>query len=95
MRKRWLVVSMVSNLSLLGFFKYYDLAAGTFNSGLALVPGMPPGLLPHLNIVLPVGISFYTFQSMSYSIDIYLGPVSPHRDWWQRGLSASTIRSSK
>ena len=81
-RKRWLWLSMVSNLSLLGFFKYYDLLAGSTNYGLAaLFPGV--GFqVPLLHLVLPVGISFYTFQSMSYSIDIYQRAANPARSMW-------------
>jgi alginate O-acetyltransferase complex protein AlgI len=64
--KAALIVSSVLSLSLLGFFKYADFAIGTVNSltgaGIAL-----------LNIALPIGISFYTFQTMSYTIDVYRG----------------------
>ena len=68
-RKAWLSVSLVANLGILGFFKYYnffaDSAADFFN-----FLGIPFSSTT-LNIVLPVGISFYTFQTMSYSIDVY------------------------
>jgi alginate O-acetyltransferase complex protein AlgI len=66
----WL--SIVANLALLGFFKYFDFFAETVNelSGGAID-------LPLLYIILPIGISFYTFQSMSYSIDIYRGRARP------------------
>jgi alginate O-acetyltransferase complex protein AlgI len=81
-RRRWLILSLASNLSLLGFFKYFDLFAGTVNR-LALLAGAPAGpLLPLLHLVLPVGISFYTFQSMSYSIDIYRGHARPAEGFW-------------
>ncbi|MBP7828567.1 MAG: MBOAT family protein [Kiritimatiellae bacterium] len=79
-RRRWMIASIVSNLSLLGFFKYYDLAARTVNQALSFF-GAPDPLLPLLHIILPVGISFYTFQSMSYSIDIYLGAARPARSF--------------
>lgn len=68
-RKAVLVFSMVMNLSFLGFFKYFNFFADNFA---ALVSSF--GLTPSwstLNIILPVGISFYTFQSMSYTIDVY------------------------
>lgn len=81
-RKRWLLLSVISNLSLLGFFKYFDLTAQTINQvGMAFGWTADP-LLPLLHVVLPVGISFYTFQSMSYSIDIYLGAAKPARGIW-------------
>lgn len=61
--RKFLLVSVVTNLSILGFFKYYDFLATSLNSlGLNL---------PILGLSLPIGISFYTFQTMSYTIDIY------------------------
>ena len=80
-RKRWLWLSMASNLSLLGFFKYYDLLAGTFNYGLSSLFPQAAVSVPLLHLVLPVGISFYTFQSMSYSIDIYQKAAQPARSF--------------
>ena len=79
-RKRWLLLSICSDLGMLGFFKYYDLGAGTANA-VAQWAGSSSGLLPVLHLVLPVGISFYTFQSMSYSIDIYRGHARPARSF--------------
>jgi D-alanyl-lipoteichoic acid acyltransferase DltB (MBOAT superfamily) len=70
-RRLLLGVSMASNLGILGFFKYY----GFFTQGAAdllRALGLEPHL-PVLGIVLPVGISFYTFQAMSYTIDVYRG----------------------
>ena len=72
-RKRWLWLSIVNNLGLLGFFKYGAFVTENLNALLAWA-GMPyeiaePGFL------LPVGISFYVFQSMSYTIDYYRGQV--------------------
>ncbi len=77
-RKRWLTISMVSNLGLLGFFKYWDFGV---RSMLALLDqvGMHPNVHT-LEIILPVGISFYTFQSMSYTIDVYRGKIKATRD---------------
>lgn len=77
-RRLWIVVSLIANLSLLGFFKYFDLGARTVNA-LAAWLGASSPLISLLHITLPVGISFYTFQSMSYSIDIYRGVVKPAR----------------
>lgn len=79
-RRRWLILSIVSNLSLLGFFKYFDLAARTINQVAGWLGADSP-LLPLLHITLPVGISFYTFQSMSYSLDIYAGTAEPARSF--------------
>jgi alginate O-acetyltransferase complex protein AlgI len=70
-RKMLLLCSLCINLSLLGFFKYFGLLSETIN---ALASA---AWLPSWNIVLPVGISFYTFQSMSYSIDMYRKKIEP------------------
>ncbi len=78
-KKRWLLVSICSDMGMLGFFKYYDLGAATAN-GLAQWAGAGEGL-PLLHLILPVGISFYTFQSMSYSIDIYRGHARPAKSF--------------
>ncbi len=76
-RKGWVVAAIIANLGLLGFFKYFDLLARTANAVAGHFHGAPVTVLPLLHIILPVGISFYTFQSMSYSIDIYRGKVQP------------------
>jgi D-alanyl-lipoteichoic acid acyltransferase DltB (MBOAT superfamily) len=68
-RKLLLGVSLVANLGLLGFFKYYDFFITSFHSAFTIL-GLPFGLRA-LGLVLPVGISFYTFQSLSYTIDVY------------------------
>jgi alginate O-acetyltransferase complex protein AlgI len=66
-------VSVISNLSLLGFFKYFNFGVDNFNA-LAAALGLGDWQLDSvMRIVLPLGISFYTFQSMSYSIDVYRG----------------------
>ncbi len=80
-RKGWMIASIISNLSLLGFFKYFDLGAGTINY-LAQVLGHEGHLIRLLHVTLPVGISFYTFQSMSYSIDLYLGTAKRAKGFW-------------
>ena len=69
-RKFLLLASILSNLSVLGFFKYYDFFAGSTNSLISILGGSPT-TLPFLNLILPIGISFYTFQSMCYVIDVY------------------------
>ena len=77
-RKLLVTASVVINLGILGVFKY----AGFFLeslSGLLAVAGFTPHL-PTLQIVLPVGISFYTFQTLSYTIDVYRRRIEPTRD---------------
>ncbi len=80
-KRPWVALSVCSNLALLGFFKYFDLLAGTMNYGLAALFPDAGWRIPLLHVVLPVGISFYTFQSMSYSIDIYRGEAKPARSF--------------
>ena len=64
---------IIINLSLLGFFKYSDFIISIFNSALGLH-------VPLLNLSLPIGISFYTFQTMSYSIDVYRNEASVQKN---------------
>lgn len=70
------VSNIVLNLLILGVFKYYDFFVGSFAD--VFLGGKREGLL--LNIILPVGISFYTFQALSYSIDVYRGKMKPTKD---------------
>jgi len=77
-RKNWLFVSLFANLGMLSVFKYYNFFAGSF-SDLMNVFGWQPNDLT-LNIILPVGISFYTFQTLSYTIDIYRKEFKPTSD---------------
>ena len=74
-RRRWLACSLTTNLGILAYFKYCNFFIDSMISllnagGLTLSPFV-------LNITLPVGISFYTFQTLSYSIDIYRGQLNP------------------
>ncbi|WP_106794559.1 MBOAT family protein [Aquimarina sp. Aq78] len=79
-RKRWLLVSMLFNLGLLGFFKYYNFFIESWVDLLASV-GYQIENTWTLKVILPVGISFYTFQTMSYSIDIYRKKLKPTKDF--------------
>ncbi len=72
--KRILIINIVINLAMLGFFKYYDLFAST----LSMIPGVN---IKTLGLTLPIGISFYTFQTMSYPIDIYRGNAKLQRNF--------------
>tara|TARA_B100001093_G_scaffold162960_1_gene155332 strand:+ start:107 stop:1561 length:1455 start_codon:yes stop_codon:yes gene_type:complete len=75
-RKRWLRISLFTNLGLLGVFKYLDFFIETFNFASLKIHGSVE--LDTLGLLLPVGISFYTFQTMSYSIDIYRNKQQPY-----------------
>ena len=76
-RKLAVMVSVVVNLGLLGVFKYYDFFVGSL-SALGAQIGFDLSL-PVLNVVLPVGISFYTFQTLSYTLDVYRGEIPASR----------------
>ena len=73
-RRVCLTISVCGNLGMLGFFKYCDFFLGSLNDLLGLF-GLSGAFASGLDIVLPVGISFYTFQSMSYTIDVYRGQL--------------------
>ena len=71
--KAVLIVSVVGNLAILGFFKYTDFAIANVN-------GLFGAAILALGLLLPIGISFYTFQTMSYTIDVYRSIVPPQRN---------------
>ena len=73
-KKIYLIISIIINISLLGFFKYADFFIKVINNILNLD-------IPLLNLGLPIGISFFTFQTMSYSIDVYRGDVKAEKDF--------------
>ena len=70
-RKPIFIFSVIANLSVLGFFKYYDFFRVSAEVFLTKI-GLPP-TLPFLQIVLPIGLSFYIFRTISYNADVYLG----------------------
>ncbi|MCB0795733.1 MAG: MBOAT family protein [Flavobacteriales bacterium] len=76
-RLPFLLVSLVSNLGLLFSFKYFNFLNGNVRLLAELIGWNYP--VPMLEVLLPVGISFYTFQTMSYSIDVYWGRMKPER----------------
>jgi alginate O-acetyltransferase complex protein AlgI len=78
-RRAWLRASLVFNLSILGFFKYYNFFAGELEQLLKHTGLAEPGSL-RLDIILPVGISFYTFQTLSYSVDVFNRKLPAARD---------------
>jgi alginate O-acetyltransferase complex protein AlgI len=77
-RKLAVVACVVTNLSLLGFFKYYMFAADTLNQVLAAVGAES---FQVWKVVLPIGISFYTFHSLTYIIDLYRGDATPAKSF--------------
>ncbi|MGB0714324.1 MAG: MBOAT family O-acyltransferase [Phycisphaerae bacterium] len=77
-RRLWLILSLVTNLGILGTFKYLGFFTASFASMMAQFGIVVGG--PALDILLPMGISFYTFQTMSYTIDVYRGERA-ERSW--------------
>src|SRR6266849_622620 len=77
-RKMFLAFSIMANMGVLGIFKYFDFFASSLQSALGSF-GLHPSF-PTLHVILPVGISFYTFLSMSYTIDVYRGELKATRN---------------
>lgn len=86
-RKACMILSIVVQLAVLGFFKYFNFFVDSMHDALAGVGFQPERF--HLEIVLPVGISFYTFQSMSYAIDIYRRELKPTDKFFDFALFVS------
>lgn len=78
-RKGLLLVSLVCNLGMLAYFKYANFFIDSFVSSFNFLGGSLDSF--SLNIILPVGISFYTFQTLSYTIDIYRNKINPTKNW--------------
>ncbi len=76
-RRKYLFLSLLANLGMLFFFKYYNFFSSSF-TGLIRSFNMSIGL-PNFEFLLPVGISFYTFQTLSYTIDVYRGDKKPEK----------------
>ncbi|MXO32587.1 MBOAT family protein [Apibacter sp. B2912] len=86
-KKIWLIISVSINLGFLGFFKYYNFFIESFAD---LIQKL--GFTAHystLNIILPVGISFYTFHGLSYVFDIYNKKIKPSHNWIEYALFVS------
>lgn len=85
--KRAMALSLLVNLGILAFFKYANFLIFSFN-GAVVATGLSMQLSP-LELLLPVGISFYTFQSLSYTIDLYRGQLQPRRNFRDYALFVS------
>ncbi len=77
--RRLVALSVVLNLGLLFFFKYYNFFLDNIQATMVLL-GLPWSGLSHTDLILPIGISFYTFQSMSYTFDVARGRLPPCRN---------------
>lgn len=76
-RKRvFLSISLIANLGMLFYFKYYNFFIDSVNSSISIFSGFT---IPYAEIILPVGLSFYTFQTISYTLEVYYGRQEPER----------------
>src|SRR5438132_301407 len=75
-KRKWVLsIIMICNLAVLGFFKYFNFFASSLHALFHTIGWNIP--MSTLTIILPIGVSFYTFQSMSYTIDVYRGELPP------------------
>lgn len=88
-KKILLAFSLISNLSILGLFKYYNFAVKIVEHVLSIINISIQFNIPTFNFLLPVGISFYTFQALSYSIDVYRGDIKPIKHFGRYALFVS------
>ena len=86
-KKILLLISLITNLSILGFFKYFNFFVDSFENLISPI-GFNLDFL-HLHVILPVGISFYTFQTLSYTIDIYRNKLKPTNNFIDFALFVS------
>jgi D-alanyl-lipoteichoic acid acyltransferase DltB (MBOAT superfamily) len=87
-RKKWFVFSLLLNLSILGIFKYFNFFVDSFASTLGTL-GFHHIPMPLIQIILPPGISFYTFQEVAYIVDVYKGRIEPAKSFVEYGLFVS------
>ena len=85
-KKLLLITSLAGNLGLLGFFKYANFMIDEVNG---IVQYFGISQIDSLEIILPIGISFYTFQTISYTVDIYRGKITPSKSFWEFALFVS------
>ena len=86
-KKLWVALSFISNLGILFFFKYFDFAIENVN--IILNKLHMQLITPSFDVLLPVGISFYTFQALSYTVDVYRGDVKPEKNLCKYALFVS------
>src|SRR5256884_6278079 len=87
-RKKWFIFSLVLNFGILGVFKNFDFFTGSFSSVLETL-GIHHIPLPLIRVILPPGISFYTFQEVAYIVDVYKGRLEPAKSFLHYGLFIS------
>jgi D-alanyl-lipoteichoic acid acyltransferase DltB (MBOAT superfamily) len=87
-RKKWFIFSIVLNFFILGAFKYFDFFVDSFSGAMSTL-GIHNLPLPLIRIILPPGISFYTFQEVAYIVDVYKGRIEPVKSFVEYGLFVS------
>jgi alginate O-acetyltransferase complex protein AlgI len=87
-RKKWLIFSLILNFSILGTFKYFNFFVDSFATAVGTL-GIHNLPLPLIRIILPPGISFYTFQEVAYIVDVYKGRLAPAKSFVEYGLFVS------
>ena len=85
-RRKIVTFSICSNLCLLGYFKYYNFFIQNLTDIFQILSLSPPHTLSYIHIILPVGISFYTFQTIGHTIDVYRGDTRAHKDFKEFAL---------
>ena len=86
-KKLFVWLSFLSNLGILFFFKYFNFAAASLSRALQLIHLQPLNL--SFDVLLPVGISFYTFQALSYTVDVFRGEIRAERNYFRYALYVS------
>src|SRR5258705_4706717 len=87
-RKKWLIFSLLLNFSILGTFKYFNFFVDSFSTALNTL-GVHNIPMPLIWVILPPGISFYTFQEVAYIVDVYKGKLGPAKSFVEYGLFVS------
>lgn len=87
-KKLSVAISFLSNIAILGFFKYFTFAVESINSVLSIF-GSSHSISPRFDVLLPVGISFYIFQALSYTMDVYRGEIASERNFFKYALFVS------
>ncbi len=78
-RKAWLTLSIIANVGILVFYKYFNFLLGNIEPIITYL--VPKAKVPYMNIILPIGLSFHTFQAMSYTIEVYRGKQKPEKNF--------------
>jgi alginate O-acetyltransferase complex protein AlgI len=87
-RRKWFIFSLLLNFSILGTFKYFNFFVDSFSTALGTL-GVHNIPMPLIRVILPPGISFYTFQEVAYIVDVYKGKLAPAKSFVEYGLFVS------